>query len=1475
MAESYCTVLLIDGSTTDRAFFRRCLEQDEIYSYEILEAELPEAGLEWGQPPPNVILLDAGLPDRDVLQLLGQFNHLSWSQIVLLIEQDDRALITQAMQHGAADYLVKPDLSADLLRRTVRSLVKQSRLQQQLAQQQATIATLMLQSANRDAPLRQTPDRQQTELSLRQTNQLLSAIIQAIPDLLVCMDQNGHYHELIGSEYLHVLLPNKPIQETTVYDVLPVHLAEQRLHYARLALETNSLQVYEQTLEINGQLCHEEVRVVPLVDREVLIIIRDITERKRSEAEHQQAEAALRRSEERWQLAIEGSNDGIWDQDLITGKHFLSPRCLEMLGYTYAEIDSFEKWFAQVHPADRQALQTTLQAYLDRQTPIYAAEYRIRCKEGSYKWLLVRGKAFWDEAGTPLRLIGSTTDITLRRQAELELQQLNTELEQRVQQRNQALIQSERDLRTIFNNVYDAILIHDLDGTILDLNDRALELWEATREQLLGGSVADISAPDAPLERLPEIFQRVHTGETLRFEWRDRRLSNNAIFDVEVSLRKVTLNNRTVFIAGVRDISDRKQAEQQLQSERLRLQLALEAANMGTWESSQFMGIWSEHTEAIFGYAPGTFPGDRETFLKLVHRDDQERVFSALEHSFATQSPYNVEYRIHRQDGELRWVAVNGKVVDSEDGSGLRLVGVAFDSTDRKHAEEALQSGQLRLQLALNAAQMGSWSCSLQTGMLIWSDRAQEIFGFIPGTFPGDRETFLALVHPDDLERVLQAIAHTFETGSPYDIEYRIHRLDGEVRWIATWGMIPQDALAAEPQLIGVVCDITDRKQAELALSEAQQFAQSIAENTPNIIYIYDLLNQRNLYTNQEVFTLLGYTTEELQAMGSDLLTSVIHPDDWHLISALQTNVVHANDNQIFELEYRVRHRDGDWRWLFDRVAAFKRDATGQVIQYIGSAQDITERKRLEQELRQINAELESRVEARTNDLRQAMEAAEAANRAKSAFLANMSHELRTPLNAILGFAQLLSRDFTMAPDKRQQLSIINRSGQHLLNLINDILEMSKIEAGRINFAPTSFDLYTMLNTLKDMLQIRAIEKGLQLIVERDPSLPRYIKTDEHKLRQILINLVGNAIKFTPAGKVVLHIRQTAEPPNGQREVALPDQENPIALNLQFAVVDTGIGIDPDELEHLFEPFIQSSSRHVSQEGTGLGLPISRQFVQLMGGNLTVDSTPGVGSTFAFTIPVQRANDTNWANHALPRHILSLAPNQPSYRMLVVEDNDPNRLLLVRLLQSVGFEVQAANNGQEAIALWETWQPHLIWMDMRMPIMNGYEATRQIRSLEAQWQDWENRGNGNDGGDGENKRSPTKIIALTASAFEEDRARVLNVGCNDFVRKPFQEAELLEKIAEHLGVQYFDAEPDEAVEFTTASDLFDVIAALQALPTTLLTQLHQATIQLDSQQLSRAIAQLAPTHSSLATLLTEKLENFDFEQILQLLQTVQ
>jgi signal transduction histidine kinase/CheY-like chemotaxis protein len=490
-------------------------------------------------------------------------------------------------------------------------------------------------------------------------------------------------------------------------------------------------------------------------------------------------------------------------------------------------------------------------------------------------------------------------------------------------------------------------------------------------------------------------------------------------------------------------------------------------------------------------------------------------------------------------------------------------------------------------------------------------------------------------------------------------------------------------------------------------------------------------------------------------------------------------------------------------------------------------------------QLSSLVGSLEDRIQERTASLEQqtfalieAREKAEQANRSKSVFLANMSHELRTPLNAILGFAQIMERDPHLNVRQRDHLGIVSRSGEHLLGLINDVLEMSKIEAGQTTLTETAFDLREMLRGIEEMFRVRAAGKKLQLLFEIEDNLPRYVRTDDGKLRQIIINLLGNAIKFTEEGGVVLRARQ--------RE----DQ------HLEFEISDTGQGISSIEMDKLFKPFVQTESGVKSQEGTGLGLAISRQFVQMMGGDIRVSSTVGQGTTFAFDINADQATAADLSTKEQQRRVIGVSPDDPrDYRILVVDDKRENRQLMVERLSHVGLAVREAANGEEAIQVWEAWEPQLIWMDMRMPVMDGYEATRRIR--------------------GTVKGQSTVIIALTASAFEHEQAIVLSVGCDDFVRKPARESVIMEKMVEHLGIQFIYEEVDSAPKL---EDVVLTRETLNVLSADQLTRLAQAANTVDLDLAETLVSELRATHPTIAKALHELVANYRFDQLQTLLQ---
>ncbi|RMF66736.1 MAG: response regulator [Cyanobacteria bacterium J069] len=492
-------------------------------------------------------------------------------------------------------------------------------------------------------------------------------------------------------------------------------------------------------------------------------------------------------------------------------------------------------------------------------------------------------------------------------------------------------------------------------------------------------------------------------------------------------------------------------------------------------------------------------------------------------------------------------------------------------------------------------------------------------------------------------------------------------------------------------------------------------------------------------------------------------------------------------------------------------------------------------------------AELWRQTQQQAAELEQLRQTAAEGDRIKAEFLANMSHKLRTHLNAILGFTQLMHHNSNRDSTDQEYLSLISRSGECLLELTSSVLEASEPEASQTRLNTSSFDLHCLLdgllNELDEMLQRRASVKQVSVTVERAPNLPHYIRTDEQKLRQVLISLLSCAMQLTQGGQVMLHI--TAQP-----------AKNDTFSRLRFAITTPHSSLKPgelDKLDKLLKPTKPTEPRPPATNQLALELADSQTFVQLMGGEIRVANQPDVGSGFSFEIDARRVNTLPGDAESVPcRRVVGLAPGQPAWRLLVVEDSTTHRLLLVKLLSGLGFEVMEAENGQVALDIWEIWEPHLIWMDMQMPIMDGYEATQRIKSTP--------------------RGQQTIIIALTASALEEQQQAMVAAGCDDFVRKPFQREQLLQKISAYLDVRYaYHAElqprlPRSTQAKSRASDLLHP-AALHIMPPEWLTQFHQAVAQGSDRQTLQLIRQIPSAHTPLAQALKGLTVQFQFEQL--------
>ena len=867
------------------------------------------------------------------------------------------------------------------------------------------------------------------------------------------------------------------------------------------------------------------------------------------------------------------------------------------------------------------------------------------------------------------------------------------------------------------------------------------------------------------------------------------------------------------YIDGImEDITHRKQTEDALRESERRLSSLIDLMPDAAFviDGNGVVVAWNRATESLTGvkaeamlgkgdyeYAIPFYGEKRPILIDLVRtpQEELERGYQGLQRFGQVLIGESV---LHVR-GRETYLQGRARAMSGPQGEYIGAIEILHDLTDLKRVEQALRDSEQRLRRILETTGEGFWlidnesvTTAVNDAMCVTLGRpraeilGRSIFDFV------DEEN--AVIFREEGKRRSQG------QGGAYEI--LLSRPDASLVPCIFHANPLFDESGRKTGAFAMVTNISERKQAEEALRESEERYRTLISNLPVGLYRTTTGTPGRFITaNPAAARMFGYISLEefMTSKPSDLCMDM---GDWQ---ALSDHLM--AEGQVAGVELRLKKTDGTpiWGSISARVVQSERD---ECECFDGTIEDITLRKEAQEQLRE------------------AKEAAEAASRAKSTFLANMSHEIRTPMNAILGFTQLMQRDPALTAQQRESLNTIGRSGEHLLALINDILEMSKIEAGRTVVNPVAFNLHDLIDDLATMFKIRTQQKNLLLTVEKAEDLPRFVLADVGKLRQVLINLLGNAVKFTGQGGIALRVAAKKDGAGG--------------LRLITEVEDTGAGIAPEDLGKIFEYFEQAESGTASESGTGLGLAISREFVRLMGGDITVTSKIGKGTLFHFEIDAAEFIGELEEPARLSRRLFVLQPGQPTQRILVVDDKEENRRFLREMLQSAGFATREAFNGLEAVKLFEEWQPNLILMDVRMPVMDGYEATRLIKATE--------------------KGHSTPIIAVSASVFDENREQVRQTGADDFIGKPFKQDELFQKLSDWLHVEYLNAEEEiedagqiqtGAIDLTAASlsqlpqHLLDEMRAALAggYQDRLLTLIDQAELQ--DEQLARALRNLA------------------------------
>lgn len=881
----------------------------------------------------------------------------------------------------------------------------------------------------------------------------------------------------------------------------------------------------------------------------------------------------------------------------------------------------------------------------------------------------------------------------------------------------------DESLLSLLENSADAVYLKNL------VTDQ-YEYMSPAIEQITGISLSGMLSMD-----LAEVMERIHPDDQATVKAALNRVTSGSKEVIEYRFKGNDGRYRTLSdsihthfnqqgkplcrIGIVRDVSTRKLLEQSICESEERFRLLAESIDLVFWFMNLEQGkmvyinpaferIWGVPTSAIYANA--------QIWIDSIHPEDRSRVLQELEQWYeGIKEEYDIEYRIARTDGGVRWIWDRGTVIGRQLGKPSRVCGIATDISERKQAEKDLRRANERLELAQYAAGTGVWDWDMASGRLEWSRELFELFGLDHEKDRADFETWRRVVHPEDRSIASTRIDNAVRDGSILDSEYRILLRDGAVRWINALGRTMYDPEGKPRRMLGICVDITRRRRMEESLRQSEDRYRSLVELSPDALFIN--LNDRIVFVNHAAVRLLGASSAD-EVVGRNPFDFRL--PEYHAISRERNERCLAGETTPL-IEGKILRLDGSFVDVEEAAAPLETEE-GAAIQVI--LRDITERKRTEE------------------SLAVAKEQAEAANLAKSEFLANMSHEIRNPLNGIMIAVQLME-DAELTTEQRECLDSIRTCSNGLLLLINDILDLSKVESGKIELEQKTFSLRS---SISDVIrtQLSLIHgKGLSMHTDIAEEVPDSLTGDQLRLKQILLNLLGNAVKFTEKGSIGI-------------SVAVSERHGDIAL-LQIEVTDTGIGMSPHVMRKIFAPFIQADTSTTRKYGgTGLGLSICNRLVALMGGTIWAESREGAGSTFYIQAPffVHKAEEE--------LHHLSSSDNAfhlcdgTPVKILLVEDMEINLALISRLLQRRGYTVVEAQDGMEALRIWELEAFDAILMDIHMPGMSGIEVAKTIRAREKET----------------GKHIPT--IAITGRAFEEEREKILSQGFDGYISKPIE-----------------------------------------------------------------------------------------------------